>query len=260
MNLNKNLTQFLPARNSPKEISGASGGFLPKPLLLRLRHPNSKKISRVFCEILSPKNSFRKTESALVPPPAQILGGQSTKEKCPFLFRRNWSRANQKSKEHFFWCPPRLCEAVAGLIHSFSFRSKKVRAKCIITAHRMEYRAKKINHERPPIAVDFDGVIHGYSQGFGDGSIYDGPIRGVVEAMTKLKEKYYVYIYSYRTGTKEGRDAVGEYLERHGVPYDEISTTKPPAKFYIDDRAIRFKNWKQTLKDLDSFEEELRSK
>ena len=72
-------------------------------LLLRLRHPNSEKISRVFCEILSPKNSFRKTESALVPPPARILGGQNTKEKCPFLFRRNWSRANPKSKEHFFF-------------------------------------------------------------------------------------------------------------------------------------------------------------
>jgi hypothetical protein len=55
----------------------------------------------VFCEILSPKNSFAKTSSALVPPPAQKLLGQNTKEKCPFLFRRNWSRANPKSKEHF---------------------------------------------------------------------------------------------------------------------------------------------------------------
>ena len=123
------------ARISPKENSGASGGFLPRPLLLRLRHPNSKKISRVFCEILSPKNSFRKTESALVPPPARILGGQNTKEKCPFLFRRNCVPAQiRKARNIFLWCPPRLCEAVAGLIHSFSFRSKKVRAKCIITA------------------------------------------------------------------------------------------------------------------------------
>src|SRR3990167_2391354 len=95
------FSSFLNARNSPKENSGASGGFLPKPLLLRLRLPNSKKISRGFCETLSPKNSFRKTESALVPPPARILGGQNAKEKCPFLFRRNWSRANPKSKEHF---------------------------------------------------------------------------------------------------------------------------------------------------------------
>ena len=97
----KLILSLKPARISPKENSGASGGFLPKPLLLRLRHPNSKKSSRVFCEILSPKNSSRKTESALVPPPARILGGQNTKEKCPFLFRRNWSRANPKSKEHF---------------------------------------------------------------------------------------------------------------------------------------------------------------
>src|SRR3989338_4058158 len=134
MNLNKNLTQFLPARNSPKEISGASEGFLPKPLLLRLRHPNSKKISRVFCEILSPKNSFRKTESALVPPLARILGGQNTKENV-LSFLEEIGRAQiRKARNIFLWCPPRLCEAVAGLIHSFSFRSKKVRAKCIITA------------------------------------------------------------------------------------------------------------------------------
>src|SRR3989339_1082774 len=92
---------FLNAANFFKKESRSPRGFLPKPLLLRLRHPNSKKISRVFCEILSPKNSFRKTESALVPPPARILGGQNTKEKCPFLFRRNRSRANPKSKEHF---------------------------------------------------------------------------------------------------------------------------------------------------------------
>jgi len=97
----KTFFNFMPARISPKQISGASGGFLPKPLLLRLRLPNSQKISRVFCQILSPKNSFGKTESALVPPPARILGGQNTKEKCPFLFRKNWSRANPKSKEHF---------------------------------------------------------------------------------------------------------------------------------------------------------------
>ncbi|MFH0803938.1 MAG: hypothetical protein V1877_02385 [Candidatus Tagabacteria bacterium] len=78
-----------PARISPKEISGANGKFLPKPLLFHLRLPNSKKSSRVFCEILllteavhlshfdykmfkvlrlcptqaHPKNSFRKTSA-----------------------------------------------------------------------------------------------------------------------------------------------------------------------------------------------------
>ena len=120
-----------PAPNSPKTKRGANGKFLPKPLLFHLRLPNSKKISRVFCEILSPKNSFRKTESALVPPPARILGGQNTKEKCPFLFRRNWSRVNPKSKEHFSLVSAEALRGGGGAIHS---RSKKVRAKCIITA------------------------------------------------------------------------------------------------------------------------------
>jgi len=124
---------FLNARISPKENSGANGKFLPKPLLFHLRHPNSKKISRVFCQILSPKNSFGKTESALVPPPARILGGQNTKEKCPFLFRRNWSRANPKSKEHFSLVSAEALRGGGGAVHSFSFRSKKVRANARIT-------------------------------------------------------------------------------------------------------------------------------
>ena len=54
--------------NFAKTKRGASGGFLPRPLLLRLRHPNSEKRNQPkFCGILSPENSFRKTSSALFP-------------------------------------------------------------------------------------------------------------------------------------------------------------------------------------------------
>ena len=77
----------------------------PSPKPARIHSPDpflrAGKFSRGFAKSFSPENSFRKTESVLVPPPARILGGQNTKEKCPFLFRRNRSRANQKSKEHF---------------------------------------------------------------------------------------------------------------------------------------------------------------
>src|SRR3989344_2151864 len=42
---------YKPARNSPKEKRGASGGFLPRPLLLRLRLPNSEKRNQPkFCQ------------------------------------------------------------------------------------------------------------------------------------------------------------------------------------------------------------------
>src|SRR3989344_5042300 len=160
MDLMLSESKIVPTPISPKENSGASGGFLPNPPLLRLRHPNSKKISRVFCEILSPKNSFRKTESALVPPPAQKLLGQNTKEKCPFLLEEIGRAQIRKARNIFLWCPPRLCEAVAGLIHSSSFRSKKVRAKCMITAPEQNLTAfSKPNggtrEARPPFSPPF---------------------------------------------------------------------------------------------------------
>jgi methionine salvage enolase-phosphatase E1 len=50
------------------------------------------------------------------------------------------------------------------------------------------------------IAVDFDGVIHGYSEGYKDGSIYDDPVEGVAEAMRKMKEEgHKIYIFTTRT-------------------------------------------------------------
>ena len=124
----------------------------------------------------------------------------------------------------------------------------------------MVFVSKKITHDRPPIAIDFDGVIHGYSKGFDDGTIYDGPTEDVAETITELKKKYYIYIHSQRTGTPEGIEAIRDYLLKYNIPFDEISATKPPAKFFIDDKAIRFKNWKQTVKDLADFEKELSEK
>ena len=63
----KNMEFFfdLARPNFAKTKRGASGGFLPRPLLLRLRHPNSKRNQPKFCGILSPENCFRKTPSAL---------------------------------------------------------------------------------------------------------------------------------------------------------------------------------------------------
>ena len=91
-NMNNIFSQFfMPARNSPKEISGANGKFLPKPLLFHLRHPNSKTNEPKFWQILSPKNSFAKTSSALKPHALpEYLEGRTPKEKHPFLFQKKF--------------------------------------------------------------------------------------------------------------------------------------------------------------------------
>jgi hypothetical protein len=48
------------------------------------------------------------------------------------------------------------------------------------------------------IAVDFDGVIHQYSRGWQDGTIYDPPIPGALGALTTLMNTYAVFIHTTR--------------------------------------------------------------
>src|SRR3989344_587525 len=57
-----------------------------------------------------------RADRIVAPPPARMLGGQNTKEKCPFLFRRNRSRANPKSKELFSWVPAESARRWRGVL------------------------------------------------------------------------------------------------------------------------------------------------
>src|SRR3989338_8561024 len=94
----------MPARISQKENSGANGKFLPKPLLFHLRHPNSKTNEPKFCEILSPKNSFAKTSSALKPRHLpEYLEGRTPKKNVLSILEKITPAKIRKSNEHFFF-------------------------------------------------------------------------------------------------------------------------------------------------------------
>ena len=105
----KSVADFfvLPARISPKEISGANGKFLPKPLLFHLRHPNSKTNEPKFWQILSPKNSFAKTSSALFRHLPETLRAEHQRKMSFPLSRKISPPPNQESKEHFSLVLPR---------------------------------------------------------------------------------------------------------------------------------------------------------
>jgi len=103
-----------PAPNFAKTKRGANGKFLSKPLLFHLRHPNSKTNEPKFWQILSPKNSFAKTSSALFRHLPEYLEGRTPKEKHPFLFQKKFHpRQIKKARSVFLSGLPRLCEAVA---------------------------------------------------------------------------------------------------------------------------------------------------
>lgn len=112
------------------------------------------------------------------------------------------------------------------------------------------------------IAVDFDGVIHAYSKGWHDGSIYDEPVPGALAALRELMKKYAVFIFTTRNPEKvlEWMHAKFEIpctcqanpeMEFWNVQGEILITNqKLPAIAYIDDRAIRFINWDQALHSL----------
>lgn len=95
------------------------------------------------------------------------------------------------------------------------------------------------------VCLDFDGVLHAYSRGWADGTVYDGPMPGAVEAVQKLSERHKLVVQT----TRENLDEVRAWLERYGFPSMEVTNKKPPAVLYIDDRALRFESWEQAMSD-----------
>lgn len=113
-----------------------------------------------------------------------------------------------------------------------------------MTAVKIKPDPKKKN-----IAVDFDGVIHRYSRGWQAGLIYDRPIAGSRKSIEALTKKYNVIIFSRRAAEQDIKH-IALWLKNNRIPYSEITAEKPRAKWYIDDQAIRFTNWPETMTEL----------
>lgn len=138
------------------------------------------------------------------------------------------------------------------------------------------------------IAVDFDGVIHKYSKGWQDGSIYDTEITLVFDSIKQLfDEGYSVFIFSTRSPRQIrnwirqnimetdydinglGGDPTEYITAKYGytckvIPFWKkfwneknvlgVTKRKLPAHIYIDDRALKFEgDWLQTLELVKTF-------
>jgi hypothetical protein len=106
------------------------------------------------------------------------------------------------------------------------------------------------------LAIDFDGVLHNASRGWGDGTCYGEPLPGSIEAVKQLSKKYKIIIFTAKAkpdrplvAGKTGTELVQEWFEKHNILpcIDSITSEKPRAELYIDDNGYRFTNWKDTL-------------
>ena len=123
----------------------------------------------------------------------------------------------------------------------------------------MKYTETIFHDEHKNIGIDFDGVIHLNSKGFYDGTIYDPPIEGSLEAIRELSKKYNIIIFTAKAkpdrpliNGKTGSELVWEWLEKYGFSsyIQEVTSEKPRAVAYIDDKALRFINWDSTLSQI----------
>ena len=72
------------------------------------------------------------------------------------------------------------------------------------------------------VVFDFDGVIHKYSKGWQDGSIYDEPVEGIKDIIDKLRQSgYKVVVVSTRTAKREGLKAVISWLNKYHIAVDD---------------------------------------
>ena len=113
--------------------------------------------------------------------------------------------------------------------------------------------------EQVNIGVDFDGVIHKCSKGYHDGTIYDGVVDGAYDALKLLSEKYTVIIYTCKAKSdrglvngKTGIQLIWKWLEKNNMSQfvSKVTSEKPRAVAYIDDKAYRFTDWKSCLEDI----------
>lgn len=143
------------------------------------------------------------------------------------------------------------------------------------------------------VAVDFDGVIHKYSRGWQDGSIYDEPMEGAGSGLSALISEFAVFIHTTRQPSGVASwlnnrmgfpatwyepcgshcDQFCDKLRRFQVQqggllinwteafpefWNEqgsllVTNVKLPAVAYLDDRGIRFESWEQSLRDIERF-------
>jgi capsule biosynthesis phosphatase len=107
------------------------------------------------------------------------------------------------------------------------------------------------------IVLDLDGVICKFKEDPSDDYYQLEPFPEAVETLQKLNsEGHYIIIHTARGMTTENGNidaiykrhytSIYNWLTKWNIPFDKLILGKPLADFYVDDRAIFHKDWRNT--------------
>lgn len=104
------------------------------------------------------------------------------------------------------------------------------------------------------ILIDFDNTIHDYYKGWQSGEVYGDLLEDAKESINALKRIFDVEIYIFTTrlsgdneNKEDQKEKINEWLNKHNIQVDGITSDKIGALMYIDDKGFRFSNWKEDL-------------
>ena len=106
------------------------------------------------------------------------------------------------------------------------------------------------SEKKKTIALDFDGVLHSYKQGWTGYAPEDPPVDGSLDFIHFLQDEgYEVVIFSSRAKNKKGKDGIEKWLSDNDFPKISVYHEKPEALLYVDDRGFRFSGVWDDLKE-----------
>lgn len=155
------------------------------------------------------------------------------------------SRASHRAEGAGIVAKPELVELIKGVIETSSQQRPARLAEKIAEAVESVDKCRR----KKTLAIDFDGVIHRYSSGWQDGSVYDPPVPGAIDELHVLAGRYRLVVFTARDELGPVRDALALWGLLDGT-IDEVTNQKPKAWAYLDDRAVRFSDWDTAVTEL----------
>ena len=95
------------------------------------------------------------------------------------------------------------------------------------------------------IVIDIDGTI--CEEGPVSERIFAKPKPGAIESVNKLRDDgNFIILYTARCWNEY--KTTKHWLDSNSIPYDILLCGKPIYDVWIDDRAMKFRSWKEIVK------------